>query len=431
MSIFNSLLLFGDIAEFFTLICCMDIFSPVNHSGKYKFKFVISLFAYIFISIFIRVLNFNQYDGFLTIFLYVAKFSIVIFILYNKKIFRALYTTYLIDSLLSYIYASALAILFAFTTYKSAIVDSVVHFFAEILILTAVLLIKHKVNNNKVRLTIDIIPKHIFMLILFTVSCFGGIATVNTKEASDAVLKQSALNVYTVILSLLVTSIVISLIFNVITKQRFSNTTAILEKQVEVQLRHYEKLEKMDSEMRRFRHDYVNHMQSLLSLIKMGEYAEAEEYILKLQNTKHKTTEALFTTGNRLADAILTDKSEILSENIHIDYQGVIPSSIENMDLCVILSNSIDNAIEACKECGHPCVISVVAAVKQGYFVITVKNPTINPNSFNDIPPTTKSDKNSHGIGLMNIKDIALKNNGQLSVRCENHLFELSVTLKV
>lgn len=430
MSILIFLLLFGDIAEFFTLMCCMDIFSSVNHFEKYKFKFVISLFAYILISLFIRFLNINQYDGFLTVFLYVAKFLIVIFILYNKNIFRALYTTYLIDSLLSYIYASALAILFGLTTSKSAIADSVVHFFTEMLILTVALLVKHKMDNNKVKLTIDVIPKHIFMLILFTVSCFGGIATSNAKETTDAVMKQNYLNVFTVILSLLVTSIVISLIFNVISKQRFSNTTAILERQVEIQLRHYEKLEKMDSEMRRFRHDYVNHMQSLLSLIKMGEYGEAEEYILKLQNTKHKT-EALFTTGNKLADAILTDKSDILSENIRIEYQGVIPSSIENMDLCVILSNSIDNAIEACKECDFPCVISIIAAVKQGYFVITVKNPTINPNSFNDIPPTTKSDKKSHGIGLMNIKDIASKNNGQLSVRCENHLFELSVTLKV
>lgn len=430
MSIFIFLLLFGDIAEFFTLMCCMDIFSSVNHFEKYKFKFVFSLFAYILISIFIRFLNINQYDGFLTVFLYVAKFLIVIFILYNKNIFKALYTTYLIDSLLSYIYASALAILFGLTTSKSAIADSVVHFFTEMLILTVALLVKYKMDNNKVKLTIDVIPKHIFMLILFTVSCFGGIATSNAKETTDEVMKQNYLNVFTVILSLLVTSIVISLIFNVISKQRFSNTTAILERQVEIQLRHYEKLEKMDSEMRRFRHDYVNHMQSLLSLIKMGEYGEAEEYILKLQNTKHKT-EALFTTGNKLADAILTDKSDILSENIRIEYQGIIPSSIENMDLCVILSNSIDNAIEACKECDFPCVISVIAAVKQGYFVITVKNPTINPNSFNDIPPTTKSDKKSHGIGLMNIKDIASKNNGQLSVRCENHLFELSVTLKV
>lgn len=430
MSISNLIFLFGNIAEFFTLICCMEMFSSVTHAEKYKFKLIVSLVSYIFMSVLICALNAYQYNYFLTLLLYVAKFVISILILYNKNILTALYTVYLIDFLLSYIYALVLAILYNLTSTKSEIADSIVQLSIEVLILTAVLLIKHKVDSNKVRLTIDIIPKHIFMLILFTVSCFGGIATVNTKDASDAVLKQSALNFYTVILSLLVTSIVISLIFNVISKQRFSNTTAILERQVEIQLRHYEKLEKMDNEMRRFRHDYVNHMQSLLSLIKMEEYAEAEAYILKLQNTKHKT-EALFTTGNKLADAILTDKSDILSENIRIEYQGIIPSSIENMDLCVILSNSIDNAIEACKECDFPCVISVIAAVKQGYFVITVKNPTINPNSFNDIPPTTKSDKKSHGIGLMNIKDIASKNNGQLSVRCENHLFELSVTLKV
>lgn len=430
MSISDILFLLGNTAEFFILVCCLDVFSSVFYLENYRFKFVVSLVSYIFISVLICILNAYQYSYFLILLLYVAKFAIVILIMYKKKLFPALYTTLLIDFLLSFVSSSISVIVLNLITYEKEFANSIVYFLTHILPLAAILLIKYKTDNNKKKLTIEIIPKHIFMLILFTVLCFGGIATTNTKETTDEVLKQNTLNFFTVILSLLVSSIVISLIFNVISKQRFSNTTAILERQVEVQLRHYEKLEKMDSEMRRFRHDYVNHMQSILSLIKMEEYAEAEEYILKLQNAKHKT-EVLFTTGNRLADAILTDKSDILSENIRIDYQGVIPSSIDNMDLCVILSNSIDNAIEACKECDYPCVISVVAAVKQGYFVITVKNPTINPNSFNDIPPTTKSDKKSHGIGLMNIKDIASKNNGQLSVRCENHLFELSVTLKV
>lgn len=430
MSVSNFLSLFDDLAEFFTLVCCMDIFATVPYTKNYRLKFVVSFLTYICISVIIYILNIYQYGELLLVLLYVAKFAIVILMLYNKKKFQALYVILLIDFLLSLLSSSVSVVVSNLITLENEITYSIVHFFIQMLLLIAALLIRYKTDNNKVRLTIDIVPKHIFLLILFTLSCFGGIGIINKIEATNEVLKQNSLNVYIVILSFLVTSIIISLIFNVISKQRFSNTTAILEKQVEIQLRHYEKLEKMDSEMRRFRHDYVNHMQSLLSLIKMGEYGEAEEYILKLQNTKHKT-EALFTTGNKLADAILTDKSDILSDNIRIEYQGVIPSSIENMDLCVILSNSIDNAIEACKECDFPCVISVIAAVKQGYFVITVKNPTINPNNFNDIPPTTKSDKKSHGIGLMNIKDIASKNNGQLSVRCENHLFELSVTLKV
>lgn len=429
MSISDLILFLGNLAEFFTLICCMDVFSSVTHTKKYKLEFVVSLFAYIFISLFIYIFNINQYIGFLPVLLYIAKFAVVIIILYNKKIFTALYATLMIDFLMSFLSSSVLVILNSITV-ENEIANSIANFSTQVLLLTAALLIKSKTDNNKIKLTINIIPKHIFMLILFTVSIFGGISTVNTSQTANLTLKQNTLNIFTVILSLLVSSILISLIFNVISKQRFSNTTAILERQVEVQLRHYEKLEKMDSEMRRFRHDYVNHMQSLLSLIKMEEYAEAEDYIVRLQNTKHKA-EALFTTGNKLADAILTDKSETLKENIRIDYQGVIPASIPNMDLCVILSNSLDNAIEACSECDFPCVISVIAAVKQGYFVMTVKNPTVNPNSFKDIPPTTKSDKNSHGIGLMNIKDTALKNDGSLSVRCENHLFELSVTLKV
>lgn len=420
----------GNVTEFFSVFFCMAVFSKAQHEKYYRLKFVVSLILYTVISAF---LNQNRYIsesiGILYPILYIAKFTAVLFILFRRNILLALYIFFLIDFMSSFIHSSFSVLLFNVVGFKNETVENILLFSIQILFLILTILLRYKTNNNKIRSTISIIPKHIFLLIILTVACFGGISTSYTTDfAYDAEARNFA-NILTVILSVLVASIIISLIFNVISKQRFSNISSVFEKQVGIQLRHYEKLEEMDREMRRFRHDYQNHMQSVLSLIKMGEYREAEDYILSLQSSKQKT-EPLFTTGNRLADAILTDKSEMLGENITIDYQGVIPASINNMDLCVVLSNSLDNAIEACRECGFPCVISVSASTMHGYFVITVKNPTVNKNTFYDIPLTTKEDKNSHGIGLLNIKDTAERNEGKLSVKCENQIFEMSVTFK-
>lgn len=420
----------GNVTEFFSVFFCMAVFSKTTREKHYRFKFAASLILYVVISAF---LNQNRYIsesmGIFYPVLYITKFAVVLFILFRKNILIALYIFFLIDFMSSFIYSSFSVLLFNAVGFKNETVENILLFSIQILFLVLTILLRYKTNNNKIRSTVSIVPKHIFLLIILTVACFGGISTSYTTDfAYDAEARNFA-NILTVILSVLVASIIISLIFNVISKQRFSNISSVFEKQVGIQLRHYEKLEEMDREMRRFRHDYQNHMQSVLSLIKMGEYREAEDYILSLQSAKQKT-EPLFTTGNRLADAILTDKSEMLGENITIDYQGVIPASINNMDLCVILSNSLDNAIEACRECGFPCVISVTASTMHGYFVITVKNPTVNKNTFYDIPLTTKVDKNSHGIGLLNIKDTAERNEGKLSVRCENQIFEMSVTFK-
>lgn len=420
----------GNVTEFFSVFFCMAVFSKTPREKHYRLKFVVSLILYAVISAFLSQPSYinEKIDVFYPV-LYIAKFAIVLFILFRKNILLALYIFFLIDFMSSFIYSSFSVLLFNADEFKNKTADNILFLSVQILFLILTVLLRYKTDNSKIRSTVLIIPKHIFLLIILTVACFGGISTsMITDFAYDAEARNFA-NILTVILSILVASIIISLIFNVISKQRFSNISSVFEKQVGIQLRHYEKLEEMDREMRRFRHDYQNHMQSVLSLIKMGEYREAEDYILNLQSAKQKT-EPLFTTGNRLADAILTDKSEMLGENITIDYQGVIPASINNMDLCVVLSNSLDNAIEACRECGFPCVISVSASTMHGYFVITVKNPTVNKNTFYDIPLTTKEDKNSHGIGLLNIKDTAERNEGKLSVKCENQIFEMSVTFK-
>ena len=139
----------------------------------------------------------------------------------------------------------------------------------------------------------------------------------------------------------------------------------------------------------------------------------------------------LFYTGNRLADAILSDKSSALGDNCRIEYSGIIPSSIENVDLCVILTNALDNAAEACQKIQSHSVISVQASKQQGYFVLSIKNPTACTENYSYIPSSTKSDSGQHGIGLHNIESTVKKYDGQMKVKCENGFFELMLTMKI
>ena len=186
----------------------------------------------------------------------------------------------------------------------------------------------------------------------------------------------------------------------------------------------------MNAEISRFRHDYTNHLRSILSLIQMNECLQAEEYIEKLQKVKYSSSKAMFYTGNKLADALLADKSAVLDNNCRIEYSGIIPSSIENVDLCVILSNALDNAVEACREFTSPCAISIFAGEQQGYFVMSIKNPTVRSDKLYDIPPTSKPEKGQHGMGLHNIESTVKKYDGQMKIKCENGIFELMITMK-
>lgn len=163
----------------------------------------------------------------------------------------------------------------------------------------------------------------------------------------------------------------------------------------------------------------------------MKEYADAEEYIIKIQNKTYTSETVMFYTGNKLADAILADKSAVLDERCRIDYSGIMTTSIENVDLCIILSNALDNAIEACREIDSPCTISMTAGERQGYFVMSLKNPTARTDSFYDIPATTKPERDLHGMGLYNIESTVKKYDGQMKIKCENGMFELMLTMKL
>lgn len=314
---------------------------------------------------------------------------------------------------------------------KASDVSPFVMIFIQAAVLIIILFAGRKNNAQRNFSALAMIPRHIYVMLMSAIICLSALSSLISFQTDNEIKKDNTLNAIVTILTVIFIGIVLSLFLNVIAKQHFTAVSQMMEKQVELQISHYEKFEKMNAEISRFRHDYTNHLKSILSLIQMQEYSQAEEYIEKLQKEKNGSATAMFYTGNKLADAILADKSAALGDNCRIEYSGIVPSSIENVDLCVIFSNALDNAVEACREFTSPCVISIFAGTQQGYFVMSIKNPTKCPYNFYDIPPTTKPEKEQHGMGLYNIENTVKKYNGQIKVKRENGVFELIITMKM
>ncbi|MCM1024693.1 MAG: GHKL domain-containing protein [Prevotella sp.] len=296
-------------------------------------------------------------------------------------------------------------------------------------LLTAEILLRSG-KARKLGPAIKIIPKHIFILTALSV-LFISLLSENNGFAADDSEKRP---INTVLISALTVSLIImilSLLINVAAKKQFSETNSVLRSQVEIQVRHYKRLEQLSKEIRSFMHDYTNHIRSLLSLLEMEQYGDATEYVEKLASVICPGRTSLYQTGNPLADAILTDKSDLCGEYAKIVFCGFIPDKIDNVDLCVILSNALDNAAEACAVCEGVSSIEIFAQVRQGYFVLTIKNPTADGRTYRDIPETAKSDVLNHGFGLKNIEAAVVRLGGRISINCENNVFELSLTFKL
>lgn len=205
-----------------------------------------------------------------------------------------------------------------------------------------------------------------------------------------------------------------------------------LEKQIEYQLKHYEEFYKFQQRTKKLMHDNKQHAELISNLIKQQEYDLSLDYINKVQNA-YKINQVKEYTRNKIIDAILNSKLEECSkENIKVDIDIKIPekTGIDKIDLCIIIGNLFDNAIEASKKVEDEARRNITITLKlvENKFIFKIVNTydgVINVQA--DKILTTKGKRDEHGIGLMNVKDTVKKYNGTFNNVYNKESFEATV----
>ena len=156
----------------------------------------------------------------------------------------------------------------------------------------------------------------------------------------------------------------------------------LIEKRVaafqnEILQKHYLEVENMYAKMRGWRHDYRHHIQTMKVHASNGEYAEIDKYLDMLdEDLTH--VETVIRTGNRMADAILNSKLSLAMEKqIRVKAEAQIPVSltISELDLCTVISNLLDNAIDACMELPvEERLIRIYMEMKGSYLYFSIIN---------------------------------------------------------
>ena len=206
------------------------------------------------------------------------------------------------------------------------------------------------------------------------------------------------------------------------------------QKQTEMQSRSIEQLEDSYSRMRALRHDLQNKLVVLNTLAENEQYDELRGCIKTMTN---EIDEAAFMTISRQSavDAILNEKLAA-ARRLHIATQfDVAPLTelfVEPMDLCIILANILDNALEACAKLPDEAdrYIRLKIAQREQYLVVSSENAVLNaPVSKNGSFVTDKPDAQNHGFGIRSIRETAKKYNGESMIRCVDHVFTIIVKL--
>lgn len=179
-------------------------------------------------------------------------------------------------------------------------------------------------------------------------------------------------------------------------------------------------------------HDLNNHLNVLYQLLDQEKTDEAKKYIKEISNPILKLSKTVW-TGVDIVDAIINSKMESMEEKgIAFEANVEFPqnTNIIPNDICTILGNLMDNAIEAASALQNSGSISLTIRRIRHFLMIKVSNPcTGNRDDFIQYPETTKENKELHGWGLPNVMDAVKKYNGTLKCTNQNNQFIVEIIL--
>lgn len=210
-----------------------------------------------------------------------------------------------------------------------------------------------------------------------------------------------------------------------LTERKLGSQRAMTEK-------YYEEVQTMYQQMRTWRHDYKNHLQVMKAHLDMGEYEELSDYILRL-NKELTSIGKVIETGNLALDAILNSKIAMAAaREIKVNVKVVLPPelSVAEYDLCVLLGNLLDNAIEGCesqREGEERFLRIYVGVLKEQLYLSVTNSHGARIRKEGGRYRSTKSP--GRGLGIISIDSIVARYHGYVNRQNDEGVFATEVLL--
>lgn len=191
---------------------------------------------------------------------------------------------------------------------------------------------------------------------------------------------------------------------------------SILQQAFKSQEKSVEETKILYQSVRSIRHDLKQHFQVALTMLHSGKINEAVDYMEKYNDIVLDGISNKVFCDNDVVNYIINSKSKICSDRhikIYIYIANEIPE-FSDLDLCVLLGNALDNAIEGVSGEGNNEIYLELRNV-DNFFMISVKNTIIN-SVLEDNPNliSTKNEKEVHGLGILSMKEVVQKYNGSI-----------------
>lgn len=207
-----------------------------------------------------------------------------------------------------------------------------------------------------------------------------------------------------------------------------------MRKQIRQQMEYYEALDAIHNNWRAYKHDMENHLLCIDALLDMGDVPAARDYIHAMHGKTKYMDGGFIYTGNRVLDALLTDKIRI-AKNLGIEVTKMIAVDqeieMDPLDCCILFGNAMDNAIEACQRIkSGERRIELHLKMTGNMLHMKLRNTSQHePIMDKDGIKSRKMDDEHHGFGLKNMKKVVESYDGVWEIKQKDGWFTLSCLL--
>ena len=287
-------------------------------------------------------------------------------------------------------------------------------------------------KNDQEEVVLDL--KHYIILYLVTISSLILVGSIQTFSELEEYEDLQIYGVFAVMACC--TLVVVTLMQIVVLSQNahIKKSNDMYKEHMALQKQYYEHMLLQYEELRKFRHDVKNHMLALNSMCTSEDNSQIKKYLSQLTNEVSSKKPVEY-TGNRELDAVIAPfVLEAESKNIKVQFKGRVSDNvaIDMFDMCTIISNLLNNAIEACEKIQEDKrIIGFEIAGYNSQIFISVSNSYDMESIINQKQKfiTTKEDKLNHGIGLENVRRTVKKYDGDMRISQENERFIVTINI--
>lgn len=198
----------------------------------------------------------------------------------------------------------------------------------------------------------------------------------------------------------------------------------LVEVETEQSRRHLNEVRSIHKEMRGYKHDFHNHLQTLKGYLDAGDVDRAREYVLELDEGL-MNVDTLLKTGNVSLDAILSAKlAQAKNEDVAVTVKANVPEglTVSDLELSIIVGNLLDNAVEACRGAEGERFIRLFIGMKGKMLYFSMLNSAgAKLKKSGTLFGTSKS--GMHGFGLRRAEAIIKEHGGWVKYNSEEGAF--------